>query len=86
MGEHPVAMRGKPKRTMEVLPSSHDTVNYGTSSRTELLKVLMAPRKKQIHMDRDTGGLWLANRILPGTDRDRFPAENIDWLAPRQTE
>lgn len=77
---------GKPKRTMEVLPSSHDTVNYGTSSRTELLKVLLT-RKKQIHMDRDTGGLWLANRILPGTDReDRFPAENIDWLAPRQTE
>ena len=61
-------------------------MNCGTSSRTEPLKVLLT-RKKQIHIDKDTGGLWLANKILPGTDReDHFPAENINWLAQRQTE
>lgn len=61
-------------------------VNYGTSSRTELLKALLT-RKKQIHMDRDTGGLWLGKQNLPGTDReDRFPVENIDYLLRWQIE
>lgn len=77
-----MAMRENPREPWKCYPRALDTVNWNQfKNRTA---EGLVNRKKQIHMDRDTGGLTKhqVESYLVQIE-DRFPAENIDWLAPK---